>query len=253
MKTIVAIGGGEIGRPGYKIETEKIDREIIKYSGKKHPKFLFIPTASSDSALYAKTVNDYFGKKLGCKVDVLNLVGVKVSKKEIENKILATDIVYVGGGNTMKMLDIWKQKGVEKILKKAWNKGIIISGLSAGAVCWFKNFSSDSKKFVEGKEKYELIRLEGLGWLPMSYCPHFDTEEKRKPHLKKMMKEIDGTAVAVENCCALIIRDDEYRIVNSKKGAQAFKTFWHKGRYNIQKIKTSKKFKPVNDLISQSE
>ena len=249
MKTIVAIGGGEIGRPGYKIETEKIDKEIIKYSGKKHPKFLFIPTASSDSELYTKTVYKYFGKKLGCKTDVLNLMGVKISKKEIEDKVCNSDIVYVGGGNTMKMLEVWKKKGVEKILKKAWEKGIIISGLSAGAVCWFEYFSSDSKKFIDGKESFEMIKLSGLGWLPMSYCPHFDTEKKRKPHLKTMMKGMDGTAIAVENCCAVVVRNDEFKIINSKKGAGAYKAFWLNGKYYVQKLNVSKKFKPINDLL----
>ncbi|MBU0637044.1 peptidase E [Patescibacteria group bacterium] len=252
MKTIIAIGGGEIGRPGYKIETEKIDKEIIKYSGKKHPKFLFIPTASSDSELYTETVCKYFGKKLGCKVDVLNLIGIKVSKRKIEDKVFNSDIVYVGGGNTMKMFEVWKKNGVEKILKKAWEKGIIISGLSAGAVCWFEYFSSDSKKFINGKENFEMIKLGGLGWLPMSYCPHFDTEKKRKPHLRTMMKDVDGMAIAVENCCAIVIKDDEFRIINSKKGANAYKAFWLSGKYYVKKLNISKKFKPINDLLLKS-
>ncbi|MFW5803859.1 MAG: Type 1 glutamine amidotransferase-like domain-containing protein [bacterium] len=249
MKTIVAISGGEIGRPGYKIETGKIDKEIIKYSGKKHPKVLFIPTASSDSELYTKTVYKYFGKKLGCKVDVLNLIGIKISKKEVEEKVFNSDIVYVGGGSTIMMLEVWKKKSVEKILKKAWERGIIISGLSAGAVCWFKYFSSDSKKYIEGKEKYELIKLKGLDWISMSYCPHFDTEIRRKPHLKKMMKVTNGVAIAVENCCAVVIKDDKFRIINSKKGAGAYKAFWLNGKYYVQKINISNKFKPINDLL----
>lgn len=252
MKTIVAIGGGEIGRPGYKIETEKIDKEIINFSSKKHPNFLFIPTASSDSELYTETVHKYFGKKLRCKIDVLNLINVKTSKKEIEDKVFNSDIVYVGGGNTLKMLEIWKKKGVDKILEKAWERGIIISGLSAGAVCWFKHFSSDSKKFNDGKENFEMIKLNGLGWIPLSYCPHFDTEKKRKPHLKVIMRDMDGTAIAVENRCAVVIRDDEFKIINSKKGAGAYKAFWLNGKYYAQKLNVSKKFKPINDLLIKS-
>jgi dipeptidase E len=172
--------------------------------------------------------------------------------KDIEKKIFVSDIIYIGGGNTLKMLDVWKKKGVDKILKKAWERGIIISGLSAGAVCWFKYFSSDSKKFIDGKENFELIKLKGLSWIPMSYCPHFDTEEKRKVHLKIIMKETRGIAVAVENCCALVIRDDEYKIINSKNGASAYKVFWHEKVYYIQKIKDSNKFKPLDDLLTKS-
>lgn len=132
MKKIVAIGGGGIGRPGTKAETVSIDKEIIRLTGKKHPRLLFIPTASSDSPTYYPVIQKYFGKQLGCKTDVLYLINKELSKKEIERKILSSDIVYVGGGNTLKMLRIWKTQGVDKILKKAWDKGIVLSGLSAG-------------------------------------------------------------------------------------------------------------------------
>ncbi len=70
---IIAIGGGEIGRPGYPVETTKIDKEIIALSGKKIPRVLFIPTASGDSNGYTEVFNKYFGKRLGCKTDVLYL------------------------------------------------------------------------------------------------------------------------------------------------------------------------------------
>lgn len=86
MKKIVAIGGGEIGRPGTKIETQKIDEEIIRLSGKKNPKLLFIPTASFDSEDYYKIIKKYFDKKLGCQTDVLYLIKERLTKKEIEKK-----------------------------------------------------------------------------------------------------------------------------------------------------------------------
>ena len=86
MKKIVAIGGGEIGRPGFPIETTEIDKEIIKLTSKKNPKVLFIPTASSDSESYYKIVKKYFGDKLGCKTDVLYLIKEKITKKEIKRK-----------------------------------------------------------------------------------------------------------------------------------------------------------------------
>src|SRR3989338_5960150 len=98
---IVAIGGGEIGRPGYPVETTKIDKEIIALTGKTNPRLLFIPTASSDSELYYETVKKHFGKTLGCKTDVLYLINKDLSKKEIEQTIFGADIIYVGGGNTL--------------------------------------------------------------------------------------------------------------------------------------------------------
>src|SRR3989338_4536669 len=99
---IMAIGGGEIGRPGYPVETTKIDEEIIALSGKKNPQVLFIPTASEDSEGYVEVFNKHFGKRLGCKTDVLYLIKEKLTKQQIRAKILNSDIVYVGGGDTGK-------------------------------------------------------------------------------------------------------------------------------------------------------
>jgi len=104
MKKLIAIGGGEIGRPGYPVETTKIDKEIIKLTNKLNPKLLFIPTASSDSELYFDTIKKHFGKRLNCKVDVLYLLKEKPTLKQIKAKILTSDIIYVGGGNTTLML-----------------------------------------------------------------------------------------------------------------------------------------------------
>jgi len=106
MKKIIAIGGGEIGRPGYPVETTKIDKEIINLTGKKNHRLLFVPTASADSELYFETVKKHFGKTLGCKTDVLYLINNDLSKKEIEQKIFGSDIIYVGGGNTLKMMKV---------------------------------------------------------------------------------------------------------------------------------------------------
>ena len=84
MKKIVAIGGGEIGSPGCLIETTKIDKEIIRLSGKKRPRVLFIPTASSDSDGYFETVKKHFGKRLGCEVDVLR---VKIGRASCRERV----------------------------------------------------------------------------------------------------------------------------------------------------------------------
>ena len=128
MGRIVAIGGGEIGRPGYPVETTKIDKEIISLTGKNKPKLLFIPTASSDSESYYDTVRKHFGIRLGCKTDVLYLLKEKIN----ENKILNSDIIYVGGGNTLLMMNTWRKYGLDKILIEAYNQNIVLSGLSAG-------------------------------------------------------------------------------------------------------------------------
>ncbi len=246
MKKIIAIGGGEIGRPGHPVETTKIDKEIIRLSGKKNPKLLFIPTASSDSSGYYQTIFKHFGEKLNCRTDVLYLINNKLTKKEIENKILKSDIVYVGGGNTLKMMMLWRKLNVDKILIKAYEKGIVLSGLSAGSVCWFKYGNSDSRSF--NNPKADLIKVKGLGLIDALHCPHYDVEKNRKKGLKKMMEKTKEVAIAMDNCCAIEIIDDKYRIISSKKTANAYKVYWKDNKYYETIIKQVKEFKPLKEL-----
>src|SRR3989344_1314715 len=180
MLRIIAIGGGEIGRPGFPVETTKIDQEIVRLSGKKHPRLLFIPTASSDSQTYLDTVQKHFGQRLGCIITNLLLIKEKPSIKIIRSKILNTDIIYVGGGNTDKMLKIWRRYGIDKIIKQAYRKNIILSGLSAGAICWFKFGSTDSKS-SDRSDSY--TKLKGLGLVSLTLSPHHIREKKRSLNL----------------------------------------------------------------------
>jgi len=253
MGKIVAIGGGNIRREsGHSVDTIKIDKELIKLTGKKKPKLLFIPTASSDSVSYFEIVKKYFGKKLGCKVEVLYLIKEKPSKKEIENKILTSNIIYVGGGNTLKMMNVWRKLGVDKSFKKAYEKEIILSGISAGSICWFKYGNSDSRKYKNLKVTFNHIKVSGLGLINALNCPHYDFEKERKLSLKKIMKRTSGVAIAIENCCALEIIDNKYRIISSKKSANAYKTYWQNGKYYEEKIKKENKFKSLKELLEKN-
>ena len=164
MKKILAIGGGEIGSKGFPVETTKIDKEIIRLTGKKNPTVLFIPTASSDSEGYYETFRKHFEKRLGCKVDVLRIIKENLSNKEIEKKVMSSDAVYVGGGNTLKMMRLWRGCGLDTILKRAWQKGIVLSGLSAGSICWFRFGISDSRRF--NNPNADFIKVNGLNLIP---------------------------------------------------------------------------------------
>jgi dipeptidase E len=127
-RAIVAIGGGEIRTRG----TLDIDREIIRLSNKRRPRIVFIPTASSDSPKYCGRFSDYFGGFLGCKTDALFLVSEQPPAREIERRIMSSDIIYVGGGNTLLMMRIWRRLGVDKVLNGAYEAGIVLAGISAG-------------------------------------------------------------------------------------------------------------------------
>lgn len=247
MQKIVAIGGGEIGRPGYPVETTIIDKEIIRLSGKKNPKLLFIPTASSDSESYYQTITKHFGKTLSCQTDVLYLIKNELSKNEIKSKILKSDIIYVGGGNTLKMMGVWRKNGIDKILIEAHKQGIIMSGISAGSICWFKYGISDSKRFINPKA--DLIKVGGLNLINALHCPHYDFEPGRKKDLKRMMEKTSGIAIALDNCCALEVIDNKYKIISSKKSANAYKVYWQKNKYYEEIIKKENDLKPLQKLL----
>jgi dipeptidase E len=217
MKTIVAIGGGELGE----LETLAIDREMVKLSGKKHPMVLFIPTASKDSEKYWKIFQKVYGEKLGCKTDVLFLVREKLSRKHIEEKILSADIVYVGGGNTLRMMKIWRKLGVDQMLRKAWERGVVMAGLSAGAICWFRYGVSDSRRFSNPNDT-SFMRVRGLDFIHATASPHHVREKKlRDPGIKNMMLRTSGVGLTLDDNSALIIEGGRYRVMVSEKGADA--------------------------------
>lgn len=248
MRKIIAIGGGEIGRSGVKNETRGIDLEIIKLSKKKNPKLLFIPTASGDAPGYIESIQKHFGKKLGCNVDSLELISKKYTQKELEDKILKTDIIYVGGGNTLKMMKIWRKLGVDVLLEKAMKRGVVLSGLSAGSICWFQYGNSDSARFGKNK-KVSMIRVKGVNLIPALHCPHYDIEKGREKSLKEMMKKTSGVAIAIDNCCAIEIIGDEYRILKTKKTANAYKVYWKGGKYFKELILARKNLQPVSEIF----
>jgi dipeptidase E len=249
MGKIIAIGGGEIGRPGYPVETGEIDREIVRLTKKSHPRLLFIPTASSDSESYYATVKKHFGGDYGCKTDVLYLIKDNPTTMEIEEKILNADIVYVGGGNTQKMIRIWKRTGTDVILKQAYENGIVLSGLSAGAICWFRWGNSDSRKFHNPSAN--LIKVSGLNWINALYCPHYDFEQDRRPQLFKMMMKTPGVALAFDNCCAIEIINGKYRILSAKPSANAYQVYRRAGAIQEKVIPQEKTFRPLEQLLSK--
>lgn len=249
-KYIVAIGGGKIRQ----LKTLAIDKEIVSLTGKTHPRLLFIPTASSDSKNYVQAVEKVYCKKLGCKTDSLLLLREKPSKKEIEENILSADIIYVGGGNTLKMMKLWRLLGVDKLLKSAYNNGTVLCGISAGAICWFEYGHSDSMSF-HYPDNWDYIRVKGTGLLKGLLCPHYDGQTrsiKRKKSFSRMIEKVGGLGIAIDNHAAIIFHNDSFRIINSKKDSKAHKLFKKDGKIISIPIKTQKEFSPLKTLYSKT-
>ncbi len=193
-KHIVAIGGGGFGRS---LGNLKIERYIKHLSKSKNPKICFIPTASGDDDLYKVNFYKTF-TKLGCKPNHIDFFKRTINlKKHIEKQ----DIIYVGGGNTKSMMGVWREWGLDLILKNAYDRGVIMSGVSAGAICWFNQGITDSWE-------RSLNIMDCLNIVNGTCCPHYDEEKERIPYVKKILKEkLIDNCIAIEGECALHIKN----------------------------------------------
>jgi len=215
-KNIVAIGGGGFGRSLGNLEIEKY---IISLINKKRPKICFIPTASGDSSLYKLNFYRAFSK-LDC---ITSHIDFFSRTENIEDKVLNQDIIYVGGGNTKSMLAVWKEWNLNEILLSAYKKGIVMSGVSAGAICWFDKGITDSYA-------KELAIIDCLGIVEGIACPHFDEEQEREPYVNEVInKEIIKSCFCIEGNCALHIKNNiEFSSIDFGNGKKCFKVYKEK-------------------------
>ena len=213
MGRIVAIGGGELDT------THSINEYIVKLAGKKNANFLFIGTASHDAEGYISAIQKEF-ESLGCTVSALRLTTGNYTDVEIDSILNQADIIYVGGGDTSFMMDTWKKYGLDEKLKQIYyNDRAVLSGLSAGAICWFSCGHSDSSIFeVDGQI--------GYGWVnglleifPYAFCPHYNEREEL---LDSMICEKESPCIALENNVAFVDKNGCISYVASDNSSKAY-------------------------------
>jgi len=156
-------------------------RYIAALTKKSDPKICFLPTASGDAAGY---ISRWFEvcQELPLRPYVQRIfISSYGQQRSFEDVLLDMDAIVVGGGNTLNMIAIWKAQGIDRVLAKAWQKGIVLAGGSAGALCWFEYGLSDSRPA-------EISRVDGLGFLKGSYCPHYHSEKDRRPLFLEKIK-----------------------------------------------------------------
>jgi dipeptidase E len=243
MGKIVAVGGGDIRQ----LETLPIDRQIVRLTGHKRPSALFIPTASSDSREYWEFFRSAYEGELRCHADVLYLLGERPDPKEVARKIRAADLIYVGGGNTLKMMRRWRLLGVDRLLLQAYRRGTVLSGLSAGCLCWFAWGHSDSMCFYH-PDDWDYVRVRGLGLISALGCPHYDGE-KRDQSFQKMVKRNGDLGIALDNNAALEIVDGRYRIITSSPNAGAYQVSRNRDRVITEEIPHRRTFRPLAELL----
>lgn len=165
VRKIFAFGGG-------------LDKAMMKYiiqlTKKENPKVCFLPTATGDSPT---SILSWYAncQDLPIRPYVMRVFINSYSTKEtFEETLMKMDAVFVGGGNTLNMMAIWKSQGIDLALRKAYEAGILMTGGSAGSLCWFESGTTDSRP-------KELSKVECLGWIKASHCPHYNVEEFRRP------------------------------------------------------------------------
>lgn len=174
-----------------------------KLLGKDKPKMCLLPTAVADNPY---TINNWFERchQLDIQPYVQRMfISSYEQKQTFEEVLLDMDAIMVTGGNTLNMLAIWKAQGIDTILRKAWEKGILLSGGSAGSLCWFEHGTTDSRP-------KEISIVECLGFLKGSHCPHYDSETTRRPLYHSYIK--DGrfkAGYAVDDRAAILFHDQK--------------------------------------------
>jgi len=147
---------------------------VKSLTGKSDPRMCLLPTAVADNP---NTINNWYERcnHLGIRAFVQRMfISSYEQSQSFEEVLLSMDAILVTGGNTLNMLAIWKAQGIDQILKTAWERGIILSGGSAGSLCWFEHGTTDSRP-----QKVSPINC--LGFLDGSHCPHYDSEKTRRP------------------------------------------------------------------------
>ena len=209
-RQIIAIGGGGFGRnPGQGI----IEKYILDQALKSNPHICFIPTATGDDLTYKESYYSTF-TKLKCTPTHLDFFKRTPNLKQLIEK---QDIIFVGGGNTKSMLAVWRDWGLNVILQDAYEAGVIMCGVSAGAICWFQKGVTDSWSG-------ELKVMDCLGFIDGACCPHYDEEPERKPFVKKSIKERTlDSCFAIDGGSALhFINENPVKSVIFEKNKNAF-------------------------------
>ena len=186
---------------------------MIQATGTANPKVAFLPTASGEPDSYIATFYPVF-LKLGCHPSHLTFFK---RTPELRAYLLAQNMIYVGGGNTKSMLAIWREWGVVEILRLAWESGVVLAGVSAGAICWFQQGVTDSWAG-------NLRPIDGLGLLPGSCCPHYDGEPNRRPTYNRLVAAGEISAgFGIDDGAALHFIDGKLRrVVGSRPGARVW-------------------------------
>lgn len=209
-RVILAMGGG-----GFTADPHDaaLDDYVLSLAPRREPRVLFLPTASGDPGAQIAAFHARFHER-ACRPQHLSLFRLHGDDRSLSDLMLRQDLIYVGGGSMRNLLAIWAAHGLDRILTESWRRGIVLAGLSAGAMCWFEGGITRSGGPAEP--------IAGLGLLPGSLSVHADSELERLPALRDAIRtgSLPG-GWAADDDVGLLFRDsDLVRVVSSRPGAR---------------------------------
>jgi dipeptidase E len=207
----VAMGGG-----GFSMEPDNpaLDHFVISLARRENPSVCFLATASGDAESYIDSFYSAF-RKLPCRPTHVPLFA---RTPDLNRVLLEQDAIYVGGGNTKSMLAVWREWEIPELLRRAWQSGTVLAGVSAGAICWFETGLTDSS----GTGLYPLTCL---GLLAGTCCPHYDGEAERRPALHQLIEAgtITSALALDDGAAAHFINGTLANVVSSRPQARAYR------------------------------
>lgn len=194
-------------------------RFLVELTGRERPRVLYIGTASAEDPSAALRVYDQFGGM----AEVSRLEFFPWPPEDLRSVVLDADLIVVGGGNSGNMLAIWRLHGVDELLREALDSSVLLAGSSAGGICWFEAGVTDS--FGP-----QLEQMDCLGFLPGSFCPHYDDEELRRPRYHELLRGGLAPGYAADAGVGLHFVDGELReVVACEEGSKAYRVELREG------------------------
>jgi dipeptidase E len=210
---IVAMGGG-----GFSMEPRntRLDNFVLSLARRKRrPRVCFVGTASGDSDLYIRRFHEAFPPS---RAAATHLTFFERTVSDLKSFAMNQDVIYVGGGSSANMLAVWRLHGFDKVLRAAWNAGIVMAGISAGAICWFEDGVTDSYGMP-----FRALD-DGLGLVRGACCPHYDGEKERRPVLMRLIKHGFPSTLALDDgAAAHFVGTRLTEIVSSRRKARAMR------------------------------
>ncbi len=222
---IVAMGGG-----GFLMEPDNplLDDFVLSLAPRTPARVCFLPTAAGDASGHvARFYRAFSGRCTPSDITLFDswvLPRRPAHTRDLESFVSEQDIFYVGGGNTLHLLALWRAHGLDRLLRQAWMSGAILSGVSAGMICWFQASLTDSFGGVAPLE-------DGLGLLEGSACPHYDGEKERRPAYHRALAGGMPAGYAADDGAALHFRGRELAgAVSSRRSALAYRVALRDGQ-----------------------